>query len=142
MKVPRQYCRMIPLLFAGIVLGLSIFTLLPSNVSATPSTSSTIVCEPLVVPSVNRTWGAVSLLYDNQYHDPIKVQEEIERIRDLAPDLIDLEVIGQSYFGRNITSVRITNELNPVQKAKTFVVAHHHGREQITVELALRFILH
>jgi len=32
--------------------------------------------------------------------------------------------------------------LNTVQKAKTLVVAQHHGREQITVELALRFILH
>lgn len=31
--------------------------------------------------------------------------------------------------------------MNTVQKAKTLIVAHHHGREQITVELALRFIL-
>ncbi len=56
------------------------------------------------------------------------------------PGLIDLEVIGKSYQGRNITSVRITNELNVQQKAKTLVVAQHHGREQITVEMALRFI--
>ncbi len=31
--------------------------------------------------------------------------------------------------------------MNTVQKAKTLIVAQHHGREQITVELALRFIL-
>jgi hypothetical protein len=118
------------------------FTLLPSNASAAPSSSSPIFCEPFIAPSVNRTWDTISLLYENHYHDPIKLQEEIDRFHGLAPDLIDLEVIGQSYLGRNISSVRITNELNPVQKAKTFIVAHHHGREQITVELALRFMLH
>ncbi|MFW9915323.1 MAG: M14 family zinc carboxypeptidase [Candidatus Thorarchaeota archaeon] len=138
----RPYCGMIPLLTAGIMLLSSILTFPPSNVSATTLSSSTIFCEPLAAPSINRTWGAISLLYENQYHDPMKTQEEIDRIHDLVPDLIDLEVIGQSFLGRNITSLRITNELNPVQKAKTLVVAHHHGREQITVEMALRFILH
>ncbi|MHA2369949.1 MAG: M14 family zinc carboxypeptidase [Candidatus Hodarchaeales archaeon] len=64
----------------------------------------------------------------------------MDHIHKLVPGLIDLEVIGQSYQGRNITSVRITNELNAQQKAKTLVVAQHHGREQITVEMALRFI--
>lgn len=57
------------------------------------------------------------------------------------PELVDLEIIGQSYQGRNITCLRITNELDTRQKAKTLVVAHHHGREQITIEMALRFIL-
>ena len=100
------------------------------------------VIERVVTPSVTRTWEPVSLLYDDHFHDPVEVDEEIENIQSLVPELVDLEIIGQSYQGRNLTYLRITNELNTVQKAKTLVVAHHHGREQITVELALRFILH
>jgi len=93
------------------------------------------------VPSISRTWGPVSLLYDNQFHDSAEVDEEIENIHSSVPELVDVEVIGQSYQGKNITSICITNEQNTVQKAKTLVVAHHHGREQITIEMALRFIL-
>lgn len=95
----------------------------------------------VVVPSIPRTWDPVSLLYDNQWHDSAEVDEEIENIHSNVPELVDIEVIGQSYQGKNITSLRITNEQNTVQKAKTLVVAHHHGREQISVEMALRFVL-
>ena len=100
---------------------------------------------PLVVevevPSISRIWDPVSLLYDDQYHDSAEVDEEIENIHSSVPELVDVEVIGQSYQGKNITSIRITNEQNTVQKAKTLVVAHHHGREQISIEMSLRFIL-
>ena len=109
---------------------------------ASQPAGSVPVVDKVVTPSVTRTWDPVSLLYDGQFHDPVEVDEEIENVHNLVPELVDLEVIGQSIQGRNITSLRITNELNTVQKAKTLVVAHHHGREQITVELALRFILH
>ena len=95
----------------------------------------------VVVPSITRTWDPVSLLYDDQFHDSAEVDEEIENIHSSVPELVDVEVIGQSYQGKNITSIRITNEQNTVQKAKTLVVAHHHGREQISIEMALRFIL-
>ena len=95
----------------------------------------------VVVPSITRTWDPVSLLYDNQWHDSTEVEEEIENILSSVPELVDVEVIGQSYQGKNISSIRITNEQNTVQKAKTLVVAHHHGREQISIEMSLRFIL-
>jgi len=93
------------------------------------------------VASISRAWDPVSLLYDNQWHDSAKVDEEIENIHSSVPELVDVEVIGQSYQGKNITSICITNEQNTVQQAKTLVVAHHHGREQISIEMALRFIL-
>ena len=95
----------------------------------------------VTVPSITRTWDPVSLLYDNQWHDSAEVEEEIENIHSSVPELVDVEVIGQSYQGKNISSIRITNEQNTVQKAKTLVVAHHHGREQISIEMSLRFIL-
>ncbi|MFX1561594.1 MAG: M14 family zinc carboxypeptidase [Promethearchaeota archaeon] len=100
------------------------------------------VIEKTITPSVTRTWNPITLLYDEQFHDSNEVDEEIENVHSLVPELVDLEVIGQSYLGHNLTCLRITNEMNTVQKAKTLVVAQHHGREQITVEMALRFILH
>ncbi len=109
---------------------------------ATQQAGEVPVIEKVVTPSVTRTWEDVTLLYDDQFHDPTELDEEIENIHNLVPELVDLEVIGQSYQGRNLTCIRITNELNTVQKAKTLVLAQHHGREQITVEMALRFVLH
>ena len=108
---------------------------------ATQNENSISVAQKVVVPSVTRTWDPISLIYDDQFHDPAELDEEIENIHSFVPELVDVEVIGESFEERNITSLRITNELNTVQKAKTLVVAQHHGREQITVELALRFIL-
>ena len=112
-----------------------------SNAVIIVSADSVPTCHKIETPSVTRTWSDISLLYNDEFHDPDQVQEEIDRIHDLVPELVDMEVIGQSIQGRNITSLRITNELNNEQKAPTLVVAHHHGREQITVELALLFIL-
>jgi hypothetical protein len=115
--------------------------LLPTGAVATQNGTSVPIVEKMAVSSVSRTWEPVSLIYEDQFHDPVKLNEEIENIHSIVPDLVDLEVIGESYEGRNITCLRITNELNTVQKAKTLIVAQHHGREQITVELALRFVL-
>ncbi|MFW9788460.1 MAG: M14 family zinc carboxypeptidase [Candidatus Thorarchaeota archaeon] len=98
--------------------------------------------EKVITDSVTRSWSTINLVYDGVFHDPIELNEELENIHSLVPELVDLEIIGQSYQGRNLTCVRVTNELNTVQKAKTLVVAQHHGREQITVEIALRFILY
>jgi hypothetical protein len=117
-------------------------TIAPVQVMASQPEDLVPVIEKVTTPSVTRTWGPLTLLYDEQFHDPVEVDEEIDNIHSLVPELVDLEIIGQSYQERNLTCLRITNELNTVQKAKTLVVAHHHGREQITVELALRFILH
>ncbi|MFW9960666.1 MAG: M14 family zinc carboxypeptidase, partial [Candidatus Thorarchaeota archaeon] len=108
---------------------------------ATQNSNSIPVAEKVVISSVTRTWDPLSLIYEDQFHDPIELDEEIDSIHNLVPGLIDVEIIGESFEGRNITCLRITNELNTVQKAKTLIVAQHHGREQITVELALRFIL-
>jgi hypothetical protein len=109
--------------------------------AAAVTDSPIVIIERVDYPSVDRNWDDISLLYEDQFHDAGEVDEEIERIHSLVPELVDLEVLGQSYEGLNISALRITNEQNPVQKAKTLVVAHHHGREQITIEMALRFIL-
>jgi len=93
-------------------------------------------------PSISRDWEDISLLYNNMYHNSSEVNEEIDRFNLLVPELIDIDTIGYSFQGKDIRVLRITNENRDYQKAQTLVVSHHHGREQITVESALRFILY
>ncbi|MBY9001562.1 MAG: hypothetical protein KGD64_11635 [Candidatus Heimdallarchaeota archaeon] len=93
-------------------------------------------------PELERDWDNVALLYYNYYHNSTEIDEEIDRFHDLVPELIDMEVIGQSYLGKNITALKITNEQRTNQKAKALVVAQHHAREPIAAEAALRFIIY
>ena len=111
----------------------------PTNVNAK---KNTLEIQRLFTDSIDRTWEDITLLYDNHFHNSSQVQEEIDRFHTLVPELIDMEVIGQTFWGKNIISLCITNELRTNQKAKTLVVGHHHGREQISVETALRFIIY
>jgi hypothetical protein len=134
MITPSKY----RILFLALLLSASF---LPVTAMATETAGNAPAVIRIEYPSVTRTWSTITLLYEGQFHDSDQVEEEIENMHSLVPQLLDVEVIGQSYLGENITCLRITNEENPVQKAKTLVVAHHHGREQITVEMALRFIL-
>ncbi|TXT54375.1 MAG: hypothetical protein BAJATHORv1_70075 [Candidatus Thorarchaeota archaeon] len=90
--------------------------------------------------SIDRTWEDVDLIYNGVFHDPDMVDEEIELFENAVPELVDIEILGESYQGRNITCIRVTNEEITTAKAKTLIVAHHHGREQVTVETALRFV--
>lgn len=87
-------------------------------------------------------WSASSLLYQDVYHTPEQVIEEIENFESIAPDIINLEVLGESVQGRDIHLVTITNEAKTDPKAGVFIVGQHHAREQITVESILRYILY
>ncbi|MHA1576881.1 MAG: M14 family zinc carboxypeptidase, partial [Candidatus Thorarchaeota archaeon] len=124
-----------------LALMMSMF-LIPAQGVAAQSTDLSGVLYRVPTPSVDRSWSDLTLIYEDQFHDPVMLQEEIDLIHTSVPELVSMEVIGQTYNGRNITSLCITNELNTEQKAKTLVVAQHHGREQISVETALRFILY
>ncbi len=106
------------------------------------NTKAILTLEEPILEDVPRTWSSLSLLFEDHYHNSYELVEELNQFNALVPQLVDLEVIGQSYLGKNIYSLRITNELRTQQKAKTLVVSHHHGREQISVEVALRFILY
>ncbi len=116
------------------------FTLFPLT-SLVTAQSSQVVITPIEYPTVDRDWEWLDLLYEDQFHNYSQTIEEIMRFEQIAPDLIDVWEIGKSYQNRSIYCVRVTNELDSRQKAKSLVVAQHHGREQITVEAALLFIL-
>lgn len=122
-----------------ILLGLFCLSLIP--VMGLSFTTNSGPLEVKAIHSRNWSMNPVTLRYPGQFHDYDEMEEEIAYFHTQAPDIIDLEVLGQSFNGLNITCLRITNETDTRQKAKTLVVAHHHGREQITVEAALRFIM-
>lgn len=124
----------------SLFVGACVIALLLSSIPVGIGTTS--VGSLVTTGSASRTWAAVSLLYPSHFHDFAELDQEIDHFAAQAPQLIDVEVIGQSYEGRDIVCLRLTNELSGEQKAKTLVVAHHHGREQITIEMALRFLLH
>ena len=135
----RGYAVVQKSVLAFTLICLFVITLLPATYALNIGLSNSRFAQTKVAASPLQP--SLSLQYPGEFHDYDEMQEEIAYFHTQAPDLIDLEIIGQSYEGRDITCLRITNESNPLQKAKTLVVSHHHGREQITVEVALRFIL-
>lgn len=116
--------------------------LIPAQGVAAQSTDLSGVLYRVNTPSVDRSWSDLTLIYEDEFHDTDMLQEEIDMILTSVPELVSMEVIGQTIQGRNITSFCITNELITEQKAKTLVVSYHHGREQISVEITLRFMLY
>ncbi|NHJ13383.1 MAG: hypothetical protein EAX95_06880 [Candidatus Thorarchaeota archaeon] len=128
-------------LAVSLVLTVLLLGAVPLDAGAAEISAEPISITRISYPSVVRNWSHLELIYQDMWHDPAMLQEEIDMIHDAASAIVDLETLGQTVQGRDIVSLKITNELSPVQKAKTVVVAHHHGREQITVEAALRFIL-
>ena len=72
------------ILLLSLVLSL---TIIPVQVFATQQEGLVPVIEEVVGTSIDRDWEAIALLYDGQFHDPVEVDEEIENIHALVPDL-------------------------------------------------------
>ncbi|MFX0151722.1 MAG: M14 family zinc carboxypeptidase, partial [Candidatus Hodarchaeota archaeon] len=89
---------------------------------------------------LDRDWSSISLIYPDKFHTPYELTEELYLLNSTIPELVDLFKIGESIEGRPIYCIRITNEQNPTPKAGALIVAHHHAREQITIEVSLRFL--
>lgn len=84
---------------------------------------------------------SITLQFPGKYHNLSEVYAELDYFNQTAPDLIDYSFIGMSYWNNPIPLITLTNEQIPDQtKGKTYVVAHHHAREQITIEHAIRTI--
>ncbi|MFX0183811.1 MAG: M14 family zinc carboxypeptidase [Candidatus Hodarchaeota archaeon] len=76
-----------------------------------------------------------------EYHDLSELYAELEYFNQTASNLIDYSFIGFSYWNNPIPLITLTNEkIGDELKAKTYVVAHHHAREQISIEHSIRTI--
>ncbi|MBD3407035.1 MAG: hypothetical protein GF411_13030 [Candidatus Lokiarchaeota archaeon] len=121
---------------------LLILTSFSPMIQAIPLPGEVPACIAEDPPSVVRTWDEVTLMYPDQFHDYEMVQQELAQFEAIAPHLVSIETFGKSTQGLDLNYVLITNEVDTSNKPETLVVAHHHGREQVTIEMTLRFIQH
>ncbi|MHA1673863.1 MAG: M14 family zinc carboxypeptidase [Promethearchaeota archaeon] len=76
------------------------------------------------------------------FHNYSEIQEKIFKLNQSFPDIIDIEIIGRTFYNRAIYAVHITDEssFEANEKEEMLVISQHHAREQITVENALYLI--
>lgn len=94
-----------------------------------------------MIPDRKMSQSKLALLIQDRYHNLTEVYLELENFNNSAPHLIEYSSIGFSYNNNTIPLIKLTNEqIKDQVKGKTYIVAHHHAREQITIEHALRTI--
>ena len=94
-----------------------------------------------MIPDRKMNQGQLALIIQDKYHNLTEVYLELENFNNSAPHLIEYSSIGYSYSNNTIPLIKLTNEqIKDQVKGKTYIVAHHHAREQITIEHTLRTI--
>ncbi len=85
--------------------------------------------------------GSLELLFPSKYHNLSELYTELNHFNESIPNLIDYTSIGLSYENNTIPLIILTNEnIEESLKGKTYWVAHHHAREQISIEHSIRTI--
>jgi carboxypeptidase T len=68
-----------------------------------------------------------------QYHSAASLEEELRRLAEAKPDIVELKEIGRSIEGRPILALRIGDRRGGVPKL--LFMGCHHAREWIAVEV-------
>ena len=75
---------------------------------------------------------------DSGYHNYAEMSAEINKIVADHPALASSRVIGQSYQGRDIVALKISDDVGTDENEPEILFdAHLHAREHLTVEMAL-----
>ncbi|SMQ18586.1 carboxypeptidase T [Streptomyces sp. Ag82_O1-12] len=75
---------------------------------------------------------------DSKYHNYAEMTSEINSIVSANPSIASQRVIGTSYQGRNITAIKISDNVGTDESEPEVLFTHHqHAREHLTVEMAL-----
>lgn len=109
-------------------------------VRATPQEVRQIISLAYIVEELVETQDFPSA--DSAYHNYAEMSDEIQQVAAAHPDLVSRFSIGQSYEGRELWTVKIsdnvaTDEVEP----EVLFLGLHHAREHLTVEMTL-YILH
>ena len=84
---------------------------------------------------------SLELKFPDKYHNLTELYAELKYFNQTASNLIDYSFIGLSHWNNPIPLITLTNEeVAEDFKGKTYVVAHHHAREHITIEHTVRTI--
>ena len=79
---------------------------------------------------------------DSGYHNFAEMTSEINSIVAGRTNIARQSVIGTSYQGRNITAIKISDNVGTDESEPEVLFTHHqHAREHLTVEMAL-YLLH
>jgi carboxypeptidase T len=75
---------------------------------------------------------------DSAYHNYAEMVTEINNVAAAFPNLVRVTVAGQSYQGRNIYAIKISDNVAADENEPEILFnAHLHAREHLTVEMAL-----
>ncbi|MEV0175196.1 M14 family metallopeptidase [Streptomyces sp. NPDC050803] len=75
---------------------------------------------------------------DSRYHNYAEMTSEISSIVSAYPSIVSTRVIGTSYQGRNITAIKVSDNVATDESEPEVLFTHHqHAREHLTVEMAL-----
>jgi hypothetical protein len=75
---------------------------------------------------------------DSSYHNYAEMVTEINNVAAAFPALVSVSVAGQSYQGRNIYAIKISDNVGSDENEPEILFnAHLHAREHLTVEMAL-----
>ncbi|WP_328873538.1 M14 family metallopeptidase [Streptomyces sp. NBC_00287] len=75
---------------------------------------------------------------DSRYHNYAEMTTEINSLVSANPSIASTRVIGTSYQGRNITAIKISDNVATDESEPEVLFTHHqHAREHLTVEMAL-----
>ncbi|MGH3758298.1 M14 family metallopeptidase [Actinophytocola sp.] len=75
---------------------------------------------------------------DSNYHNYAEMTAVIDTALADHPNLLSRQVIGQSYEGRDIVALKISDNVGTDEAEPEVLFTHHqHAREHLTVEMAL-----
>ena len=74
------------------------------------------------------------------YHNYTEISSKLSLLNSTFSEFVDLYSIGQTWHGRDIWCVKLTNETITTPKTEFYIVGAHHARELISVENCLYFI--
>jgi carboxypeptidase T len=75
---------------------------------------------------------------DEGYHTYAEMVADLQALAAAHPSTVHLFSLGQSYEGRDLIGVRISDDANDnLAEAGVFYVGQHHAREHLTVEVVL-----
>lgn len=78
---------------------------------------------------------------DSNYHNYAEMNAEIDQRLAAYPSIMRKQVIGQSYQGRDIYAIKISDNVATDEAEPEVLFTHHqHAREHLTVEMALYLI--
>jgi murein tripeptide amidase MpaA len=80
---------------------------------------------------------------DSNYHNYQEMVADLQALAAAYPQFVHIISLGQSYEGRDLIGVRISNDANDnLSEPGVFYIGQHHAREHLTVEVVLSIAHH